>query len=314
MAVWYFLMAGLIVCLRASLVQERNDTRAAWLLIGIVSILIADAPISWDLRNANSNLICVGLVMAGYALIGRLPALAGILAALAFSIKLYSGLLLIYLLVNGPKRAAAAAAATVFILWLGLPVGLFGWRLYSGWSEQLRTISDPSLHTSLAIGAGGPPIVSLQKAIVNFTGAKFGSVTTRAWLLAIETIWLATLLVYAWRCRGTFRVPIPSRAALADWVVLMLAPLPFSPWLEPYHAVPVLVAVLLCVAVALDDHQLQSDRMIMLAAVAALSFFIVVKVPFAFRGFGLVAQFFVLVLALAYLRPRLAKQTHQRPP
>src|SRR5262245_11220029 len=293
-------------------------TRAAWLLIGIVSILIADAPISWDLRNANSNLICVGLVMAGYALIGRLPALAGILAALAFSIKLYSGLLLIYLLVNGPKRAPAAAPATVFILWLGLPVGLFGtdgaWRLYSGWSEQLRTISDPSLHTSLAIGAGGPPIVSLQKAIVNFTGAKFGSVTTRAWLLAIETIWLAALLVYAWRCRGTFLVPIPSRAALVDWVVLMLAPLPFSPWLEPYHAVPVLVAVLLCVAVALNDHQLQSDRMIMLAAVAALSFFIVVKVPFAFRGFGLVAQFFVLVLALAYLRPRLAKQTHQRPP
>src|SRR5262245_20797093 len=232
---------------------------------------------------------------AGYALIGRLPALAGILAALAFSIKLYSGLLLIYLLVNGPKRATAAAAATVFILWLGLPVGLFGtdgaWRLYSGWSEQLRTISDPSLHASLAIGAGGPPIVSLQKAIVNLTGAKFGSVTTRAWLLAIETIWLAALLVYAWPCRGTFRVPIPSRAALPDWVVLMLAPLPFSPWLEPYHAVPVLVAVLLCVAVALDDHQLQSDRMIMLAAVAALSFFIVVKVPFAFRGFGLVGSF-----------------------
>src|SRR5262245_64985355 len=26
-----------------------------------------------------------------------------------------------------------------------------------------------------------------------------------------------------------------------DWVVLMLAPLPFSPWLEPYHAVPVLL-------------------------------------------------------------------------
>ena len=84
--------------------------------------------------------------------------------------------------------------------------------------------------------------------------------------------------------------------------------------LEPYHAVPVLVAVLLCVAVALDDHQLQSDRMIVLAALAALLFFIVVKVPFGFRGFGLVAQFFTLVLALAYLRPRLTKQTHQRPP
>ena len=51
MAAWYLLMtAGLIVSLRASLVQERNDTRAAWLLIGVVSIFIAEAPISWDLR------------------------------------------------------------------------------------------------------------------------------------------------------------------------------------------------------------------------------------------------------------------------
>jgi hypothetical protein len=32
MTAWYFLMAaGLVVCLRASLVQERNETRAAWL-------------------------------------------------------------------------------------------------------------------------------------------------------------------------------------------------------------------------------------------------------------------------------------------
>src|SRR5262245_39999315 len=265
MTAWYFLMvAGLVVCLRASLVQERNETRAAWLLVGLVVILIADAPISWDLRNANSNLICIGLVMAGYALVGRIPVLAGIFVALAFSIKLYSGLLLVYLFFNGPRRATTAAAATVFILWLGLPVGLFGTdgtlRLYSGWSDQVRTIGDPPLHASLATRPGGPPIVSLQTAVVNLTGAEFGSDTTRAWLSAIETIWLAALLVYAWRCRGTFCVPIPSRAVLADWVVLMLAPLPFSPWLEPYHAVPVLVAVLLCVAVALDDHHCKATE------------------------------------------------------
>src|SRR5262245_48550942 len=51
MTAWYFLMAaGLIVCLHASLVQERNETRAAWLLVGVVAILIADARIAWDLR------------------------------------------------------------------------------------------------------------------------------------------------------------------------------------------------------------------------------------------------------------------------
>ena len=112
---------------------------AAWLLIGVVSIFIADAPISWDLRNANSNLMCLGLLLAGYGLLGRLPALAGMLIGLAFSIKVYSGLLLLYLFVNGPRRAIGAAGIMVFILWLGLPLGLFGTdgalRLYSGWSE-----------------------------------------------------------------------------------------------------------------------------------------------------------------------------------
>jgi hypothetical protein len=318
MAVWYFLMAaGLIVCLRATLVQERNETRAAWLLIGLVSILIADAPISWDLRNANSNLICVGLLMAGYALVGRVPGLGGALVALAFSIKLYSGLILLYLIANGPRRAVGAAAITVFILWMGLPVGLFGTggalRLYAGWSDQLLTMSDPLVHASLATNDGGPPLVTLQRAVVNLTGGEFGSAATKTWLLAIETIWIAALFGYAWRCRGTFRVPIPSRAALADWIVLMLAPLPFSPWLEPYHAVPLLVAALLCVAVALDESQARGDRAVMLAAAATPLFFTIFKVPFNLRGFGLVTQFLVIVLALAYLRPGLATQKSKRP-
>ena len=262
--------------------------------------------------NANSNLICLGLLLAGYGLLGRLPALAGMLVGLAFSIKVYSGLLLLYLFVNGPRRAIGAAGIMVFILWLGLPLGLFGTdgalRLYSGWSEQLRTISDPLVHANLASKDAGPPLVTLQRAIVNLSGGEFGSAATRAWLLAIETIWVAALFGYAWQCRGTFRVPIPSRAALADWVVLLLAPLPFSPWLEPYHAVPLLVAALLCVAVALDEDQMRGDRMVALVAAAAPLLFIVFKVPFGFRGFGLGAQLLVVVLALAYLRPRLAKQ------
>ena len=39
--------------------------------------------------------------------------------------------------------------------------------------------------------------------------------------------------------------------------------------------------------------------------VATLLLFIVLKVPFAVRGFGLGAQFLVFVFVLAYLRPRL---------
>jgi hypothetical protein len=66
-------------------------------------------------------------------------------------------------------------------------------------------------------------------------------------------------------------------------------------------------------AVALDDRQLQSDRMIVLAAAAGLLFFVVVKVRFDFSGIWAGRTVFVLALALDNLRPRLAKQTHQRP-
>ena len=84
----------------------------------------------------------------------------------------------------------------------------------------------------------------------------------------------------------------------------MLTPLPFSPWLEPYHAVPLLVGALLCAVIALDEGQVRSNRIAAFAAAAMLLLFIVFKIPFGIRGFGLAAQFLILVLALGYLRPR----------
>jgi hypothetical protein len=127
------------------------------------------------------------------------------------------------------------------------------------------------------------------------------------------SIWIAALLWYAWRCRAAFPVTAPSRAALADWIVLLLAPLPFSPWVEPYHAIPFLAGALLCVSIALDESLARRDRMAALAALATLLLFIVVRVPFDFRGFGLGAQFLIIVLVLGYLRPRLRQQADQHP-
>jgi hypothetical protein len=296
--------------MRGSFVQESQDARSAWLVIGTIGMLLASSPISWDLRNANSNLVYLGLVMAGYAAQVRMPVLAGALIGLSFSLKLYSALLLPWLLVQGHRRALGAAVATIALLWIVLPVALFGpagtERLYAGWSDQLRIISDPSVHAALAAREGGPPLVTLQRAIVNTTGTAFQSATTRVYLSILLSIWVAVLLWYAWRCHsGGFRVAAPSRAALADWVVLLLAPLPFSPWLEPYHCVGMFVAVLMCAVVALDDNVQRGDRIAALVAAATPLLFMIVKVPFAVRGFGLLAQFLVFVIVLGYLRPRL---------
>jgi glycosyl transferase family 87 len=310
---WYLLMAaGLVVSLRAAVAQERDEIRAAWPLIGIVAVIIAGSPVSWDLRNANSNLVYLGLVMAGYGLAGRRPLLAGVLVGLSVSLKLYSGLLLGWLMVNGPRRMFYAGAAAMIVLWILLPLALFGFegtvRLYIGWREQVAHIADLAYHTALAANREtGPPLITLHKAIVNLTGASFQSSITHAWLWVLRAIWLAALLWYAWRCRHCLFAAAPSRAALADWTVLLIAPLPFSPWLEPYHAIPLLIGAMLCTAIALDKQVERRDRTIALAALVGLALFLMVRVPFAIRGLQILAQFLMLTIALGLLRPRLPR-------
>jgi hypothetical protein len=308
MGVWYVLMiAGLIFTLRASLWQERRNIQAAWLLIGLIGILLADSPISWDLRGANSNLIYLGLVMAAYASLGAWPVLAGALIGLSVSLKLYSALLLIWLVVNGPWRAVAAAVATILVLWIVLPVLLFGvagpLQVYAGWEHQLQILRDPLIHARPSTEL---PLVSLEHAVMHLTGAAYGSAAMLLRVSALWAVWLAALMWYCWRCRPFFApMAVPSRAALADWVVLLLAPLLLSPWLEPNHCVPLLVGALLAVVIALDETMMRRDRVAALIATAALALFTVGKVPFAVRGLGLEAIFLVLVIAFAFVRPRL---------
>ena len=121
-------------------------------------MILASSPISWDLRNANSNLVYLGLVMAGYGLAGRRPALAGVLVGLSVSLKLYSGLLMAWLMVNGPRRMFYAGAAAMAVLWIVLPVAFFGIegtvRLYAGWRDQVAHIADLSYHASLMAEQG----------------------------------------------------------------------------------------------------------------------------------------------------------------
>lgn len=310
---WYVLMAaGLVVSVRAALMQERVEIRAAWPLIGAIAVILAGSPISWDLRNANSNLVYVGLVMAGYGLAGRRPVLAGVLVGLSVSLKLYSGLLMAWLMVNGPRRMFYAGTPAMVILWIALPLALFGLdgtlQLYGGWREQIAHIADLTYHTALAANREtGPPLVTLHKAIVNLTGESFQSPITNAWLWALRAIWLAALAWYAWRCRHCLLAAAPSRAALADWTVLLIAPLPFSPWLEPYHAIPLLVGAMLCTAIALDKQIQQRDRVIACAALAALALFLIVRVPFPIRGLQILGQFLALTVALGLLRPHLRR-------
>ena len=249
--------------------------------------------------------------MAGYALAGRMPRWAGTLVGVSISLKLYSGLLLGWLFVNGPRRTLYAGLAAVIVLWIVLPIVFFGFdgtiQLYIGWRKQVEHIGDLAFHASMAAQGSQVPIVTLHKAIVNLTGESFQSPRVAALVWALRAIWVAALAWYAWRCRHNLLAGVPSRAALADWTVLLIAPLPFSPWLEPYHAIPLLIGAVLLIAIALDEQVERRDRLAALAPLLVMALFLVIRVPFPIRGLGMLAQFLVLTVALGLLRPRLAR-------
>jgi hypothetical protein len=317
MGVWCLLItAALIAIIRASLAQEVPALRQAWVAIGLVAVVLTDSPVSWDLRNVNSNLIYLGLVMAGYALLGSLPVIAGIMIGLSVSLKLYSGLLLIWLIVNREIRAAAGATVTIVLFWVLLPICFFGLQgtehLYEGWFGQLRAIAAPALHDSLAKSNVGPPLVTVQQAVAFLTGGSFASDTTLKVVSLLWVAWLSALLLYCVRWyRSAFPAQTPSRAILADWVVLLVAPLPFSIWLEPYHLVPFLVAALLALAVVMDESMLRADRFAALGILTVFLLFLLFKVPFEVRGLGILAELFVLAFVLAFMRPRFGGPVRQ---
>ncbi len=305
--------AGLVVTLRASLTAERRDMRAAWLLIAAVALIFADGPVGWDLRNSNSNLVYLGLILGGYAILDRRPMLAGVLMGLSIALKLYSGLLLLWLLFNGFWRALRACTGTVILLAVAWPVATWGTdgavQMYFGWLEQLKIIADPQIHAGLASGFSGPPVVSLGRAAMALTHEGPLGTATQAAVVTMWMIWIAVILWYAAQAARSYPVAVPSRAALADWMVLLLAPLPFSPWLEPYHAIPMVPSAILFVVVALDDGVSVRDRRIAIAALAALLVTLAIDLPFALRGLVLLVQFVVVIVAFGLLRPGLSVVT-----
>jgi Glycosyltransferase family 87 len=308
---WFAAMAiGLVVMLRASVSGEREELRAAWLVFAAAALVVADGPIAWDLQNGNSNLVCGGLVMGGYALASRRPAVGGALLGVAIALKLYGTLLLLWLASQRRRCAVLAAFGTVFVLavlWPGLTWGIGGAiHVYAGWLEQLRIITAPEVTAYFTADGPGPPVVSLQRAASALTGSGPFTIASRSVVMAMWAIWLGAALWYFGRAARSGAVDVPSRAALADWTVLLLAPLPFSPWVEPYHAIALVPGAILLALVAADDRVATRDRTIAIGALIALAGTRMIDLPFALRGMVLLARFLVVTFTLGLMRRRLA--------
>jgi hypothetical protein len=176
-------------------------------------------------------------------------------------------------------------------------------QLYQDWREQVNLISAPDSY----LKNPSAPLVSLRKAAATLTGHAPDAWSTN---FLLTSFWIAWTLALAWYFHRALRTGTngpPSRAGLADWTVLLLAPLPFSPWLEPYHAVPLLPGAILCATVSLDRLAWRKDRVIGLGALGLLVLIrmLINLCPWPLRGIAMLVTFLALVTGLGMLRPRL---------
>jgi alpha-1,2-mannosyltransferase len=134
---WLWAAVGATLLLVTTLAIARRDSIAAgWSLVLLVMAAFAFAPINDEFFIGNVHLLLVGLVGGAWlALRGSRPRgelVAGALIGIATLIKVFPGVLIVWLLLTGRSRGAITAVVTMAVLALAtLPVtGLQPWLDY----------------------------------------------------------------------------------------------------------------------------------------------------------------------------------------
>jgi hypothetical protein len=120
-----------LVLLRSGL--ELKLTRGQ--LLALALVVLGWAPVANVLRTGQTGLLLCGLIVGGWHALRRgRPMLAGVAIGVAACLKLFPGLLLVYLLLR-QRRAFVSGAATVVLL-LTFTGAMAGWGVYG---EYLAT-------------------------------------------------------------------------------------------------------------------------------------------------------------------------------
>ena len=227
-----------------------------------------------------------------YYLYRPAPIPASLFIAAGITIKLFSILLVPYLLWTRRFRAFAWTICFLVFFWVLLPVAVFGFKgtvdVYSDWLHVLQRASDFSVERA------HPVLISLARSANHL----FPSHPGQAALLvnAFRVMWTALLLsvfIYARKHR-------PSETSafmlLSDVGVLILAPIAISPSLEPYHPVAIAIPGLLLLTAAADSNQERRNRAVAIIFFAAA--FVIFAVPSSWEIRGLIVNLKLLFATL----------------
>jgi hypothetical protein len=271
------------------------------LLVAAVAVFLADSAIGWDFRNHNNNLIYLALIML--SLSTKRAWLSGLLLAVSFNLKLYSGLVLGAFLWRREFSVAGYMILASVIVGVVVPIMVFGppgyLQLLHDWADQIRYTLSPTIQASAP--------TTLLRSITTLLGTSPSSTTVTIVLRATQAAWVGLLAIYfVVAARQQPTDPIArNQARLSDIIVSLLAPLPVSTWFLPYHAVVMIPAWLLLVTVAANDAWPKWMRWIIICAMGTSQILRFSIRDWDYRGGMYFITFVILVAALALVRRHL---------
>jgi Glycosyltransferase family 87 len=274
-----------------------------WLIVAS-AVLLAENPISWDLRNHNVNLIYLGLVLAGIA--NRSSSIGGAPLALSFNLKLYSASFFAGLGWWRDYRRLVSMLICSLVIAL-VPILLVG---TSGFLTLMNEWVGQVAFTMSEAGDAMAPM-SLRRGLAAMLGADVSSSIVYWLWRALQAMWILIVLSYFSflpRIRHDDLEQDPKR--LADACVLLMTPLPLSTWLVPYHAVVLLPACVLLLSVVFNVAWPNPVRAIALIGSAA---YLILQFVFASWDVRSVVVYLSLALTVSALTAMQLATHHSEP-
>jgi hypothetical protein len=277
------------------------------LLIALSAVLMTDNQIGWDFRTHNNNVIYLALIMLG--LMTRTTWLSGLLFGVSCNLKIYSGLLIFGFIWRREYRLAINMFIATILIAVVLPIAVFGFfgyvQLLDGWFGQALYNPPAGQRTSL-------PANLLRHSGALLLGADPRSVEVSILVRISQAVWAALVIRYFILATRPTCSACDVQARLSDVCVVLLAPLPFSIWFTPYHAIVLLPANMLLLTVALSkDWDLWTRR----AAVTALVGCQILQYSIGqweLRGVTSLVSFILILLALGIVRVNSRKALESR--
>lgn len=283
-------IASLLAIVTVGAKQTGLAARPGGFAIAALAVLVVSYAVGWDLKSRNVNLAYLLAIMLALWLGARRPALAGLLLSLSVAIKLYSVLFIPWLVWQRRWAWLGWTLAGIALWFVVLPALVFGPSetvlLTKAWWIALGPASEPAYQ---AIFPGY--LISLHKTLASLLSLPPTDGVVIGATRAVQLAWLALIAGMLWRLKLD---------DLSAGALLVLAPLPLGPVLQPHHAAVMLLPALVLLGDVVDDGRTRTRRLACIAALVACFVLTQTGPAGTWRGVGILLATLVLGVAVGF--------------